>query len=369
MSQLIVTRADFRVATDEDKHLDTYDNTKLVAINTCPTWGILRYQMHKTFQHNSRAMALEAGSTMHEVFAWVRLCQLYYQTDYLDIEVRMNAFHHHGKRLFNSKQFPGRWLDILQAINNSWDQSNPIDYVREGALNVIETGAFYDDPNDKRRTISNLSECALHYCDRWDFSYNVWMQSKDDPFGLVGLEMPFDIRTDLTMSDGSVMSFRLTGMIDGIHDYNGRITLHENKTASRLNEAWSSSYHLNSQPTHYLVAVTTIIQAPVRNALIIGLNIPLPKSSVSGGMLIEPVRRHDYHIERWINWVAHTVQLAEEYKDNPYDAPNYTHSCNRYFRPCSFIPFCNTTTEEQRVMVNEEMIIDEWSPINREVLD
>ena len=55
------------MTSDEDKEkYNAYDHTKLSAINTCPTWGILRYTMHKTMGGSSRAMALEAGGAAHE---------------------------------------------------------------------------------------------------------------------------------------------------------------------------------------------------------------------------------------------------------------------------------------------------------------
>jgi hypothetical protein len=60
--------------------------------------------------------------------------------------------------------------------------------------------------------------------------------------------------------------------------------------------------------------------------------------------------------------------MARQYEGNPYDAPKYTHSCNRYFRPCSFIPFCDADDEEQRTIVRE-MEDDEWSPLDKVVLD
>jgi len=50
--------------------------------------------------------------------------------------------------------------------------------------------------------------------------------------------------------------------------------------------------------------------------------------------------------------------------NNPYDTPRYTHSCNRYFRPCSFIPFCDTTREDQETLVREIMVTEEWSPLH-----
>ena len=59
-----------------DRSLEAFDNTKWSAINTCPTWGITRYQMHLRMPGGGRALALEAGHALHEVFAFVRLATL-----------------------------------------------------------------------------------------------------------------------------------------------------------------------------------------------------------------------------------------------------------------------------------------------------
>ena len=75
MSNFELISLETRMATDEDKHLPTYDHTKLSAINTCPTWGILRYTHHKKMPGSSRAMALAAGSAAHDAFSAVRLYQ------------------------------------------------------------------------------------------------------------------------------------------------------------------------------------------------------------------------------------------------------------------------------------------------------
>ena len=75
MSNFKLISMNMRMATEEDAHLPTYDNTKLVGINTCPTWGILRYSMHKRMPNVKREMALEAGTAGHEGFAAVRWYQ------------------------------------------------------------------------------------------------------------------------------------------------------------------------------------------------------------------------------------------------------------------------------------------------------
>ena len=60
-------------ALEEHDGIPAYDNTRLVAINTCPVWGAVRYGLGLAMPSRSRAMALEAGSACHEVFAAARL--------------------------------------------------------------------------------------------------------------------------------------------------------------------------------------------------------------------------------------------------------------------------------------------------------
>jgi hypothetical protein len=74
-------------------------------------------------------------------------------------------------------------------------------------------------------------------------------------------------------------------------------------------------------------------------------------------------RRKDWQIKEWFKWLLHTVQLHEQYKDNPVEAPQYTHSCNRYFRPCSFIPLCAEAPEDRATML-ADMDIKEWNPLH-----
>ena len=102
----------------------------------------------------------------------------------------------------------------------------------------------------------------------------------------------------------------------------------------------------------------------MRRALLFGLSIPLPRSYDAGGIVTERLSRHDYHITRWLQWVVHTVLLEQEYRDRPLDAPQYTHSCNRYFRACSFIPLCDAPRDEQE-MLFKEMDVQEWSPLHK----
>ncbi len=349
-----------RLATEADKDIPAYDNTKLVAINTCPTWGILRYGMHKSMSPpasagGARQMPLEMGSAAHEVFAAVRLWQLrHYQG-----EVALADFH--GPRLFGNT----RYNAMLASVDEREDER-----VQSLAfcLTALETSGFYDDPRDRRRTMTNLEEACIAYIDRWDWHrMPVWIRDASDPHSDVGIELPFDVVLQFVLQDGSIREYRFIGKADGLHIRSGELYLHENKTASRLDEAWSQSFLLSSQVTGYCLALAVWAGQPIEKAEIYGMSVPLPKNYDFGGLVRESVSRYSHHFERWFNWFLHTVELERAYANDPVGAPKYTHSCNRYFRPCSMIPFCDADDEEQQQVLSE-MYEDEWSPLHEAVM-
>ena len=353
-----IEKVSLRLATEEDQHLVAFDNTKLVAINTCPTWGILRYSMHKSMslpssQGGARQMALECGSAAHEVFAAVRLWQLrtyQKQTDLADF---------HGIRLFGNTRYEA----MLSGVSQSEDQRVQS---LQFCLSALESSGFYDDPRDRRRTMTNLEEACIAYIDRWDWNrLPVWIRDISDPQSDIGIELPFDIVLTFDLETGDTREFRFIGKADGLHQRINELILHENKTASRLDEAWSQSFLLSSQITGYCLALGLFAGSAISKAEIFGMSIPLPKNYDFGGITRESVSRYDHHFQRWFDWFLHTALMEEAYKNNPVGAPKYTHSCNRYFRPCSMIPFCDASDEEQQEIL-AEMYDDEWNPLHDE---
>lgn len=354
--------AEFRLATEDDSDLPTFDHTKLSAINTCPTWGILRYQMHKRMPGDGRNLALEAGSAMHEVFAFIRLASL------IDTLHNGGASYEHVNELWSYQAVRLFGRERADAINAAIKDCTDItDVCKVGSIAVLDTSGYYDDPRDRRRTLSNLEECAYAYVNRWRFDHPVWMRNVLDPHSDVGIEIAFDVVAD--MHTHGFPKFRLTGKIDGIH-YNssGNLTVHDNKTASRLGEAWSMSQAINHQFTGYTVAASCFTNDTCKNVEVLGLSIPLPRNYDLGGYERVTMTREAHHLGRWVQWLIHTIGIELTFLNNPFDAPKYTHSCNRYFRPCSFIPFCDADQEEQRIIVSE-MTHDEWSPLHKPLLD
>lgn len=348
-----------RLTTEVDMHLPAYDNTKLVAINTCPTWGVLRYGMHKSMglpskQGGPRAMALEMGTAAHDVFAAVRLWQVRTYQQLPDLA------DYHGTRLFGD----ARYQRMLNAVDTKEDErAQSLAF----CLECLDTSGFFDDPSDRRRTMTNLEEACIAYIDRWDWRrMPVWIRDGSDPKSDIGIELPFDVVLSFVLVGGECHSFRFIGKADGLHVRNDILYLHENKTASRLDEAWRQSFLLSSQVTGYCLALGVWAGAPINNAEVYGMSVPLPRNYDFGGIVRETVSRDRHHFERWFDWFLHTALLERQYAADPFHAPKYTHSCNRYFRPCSMIPFCDGDDEEQHRIV-EEMYDDEWNPLHEAV--
>lgn len=336
-----------------DMSREAYDNTRLVAINTCPTWGILRYGMHKSMSGpGHRNMPLEMGSAAHDVFAAVRLYQLRQYQHHIDLA------DYHGPRLFGRERYE-IMLEAFEAAKNEDERSQALAF----CLKCLETTGYYDDPSDRRRTYTNLEEGCIAYCDRWQWDrMPVWIRDENDPQSDVGIELPFDVMLSFALTDNTTRDYRFIGKADGLHTRDGILYLHENKTASRLDEAWRQSFALSSQITGYCFALGLWAGQAIENAEIFGMSIPLPKNYDFGGIVRETVSRHRHHFEHWFNWFLHTTELERSYRDDPINAPRYTHSCNRYFRPCSMIPFCDSDEEEQHEIL-EQMFYMPWSPL------
>lgn len=360
-----IKHVNVRLATDEDQHLDAYDNTKLVAGNTCPTWGIVTYDLHKTFFANSRAMALEAGSALHEVFAAVRLYQLVYHTLKDEPEDIKRAFLlYHGARLFNNEQLPRRFEDaMLPNLESDEDErTKRINF----CLSAFYTCGYYDDPADNRRTSNNLEECAIVYIERYDFDrFNVWVQDRSNPQGRVGIEIAYDVVIEFTLEDNARRDYRFIGKFDGLMTdprSNDEVIIGENKTGARLDDVWEGSFEIATQLTGYMVAGSTWADAPINRGRVYGLQIPQPKNGINGYTDFA-VKRESHQFSAWFHWFLHTVDTYEQYRGDVREAPKYSHSCNRYFRLCSLVPFCASDTETQELML-EEMDTKEWNPLH-----
>jgi hypothetical protein len=228
------------------------------------------------------------------------------------------------------------------------------------AHEVLMTSGFTDDPKDDTRTLGNMELASIYYIDeqlaKFD-NWPIWVADKHDPKAPIGVEQVFDIT--LEYEDGKLV--RIIGTIDGlvINSPTGRLFLDENKTASRIDKGWRDSFEMRHQCTGYCAASTVVFGFPVSNVRVTGNKIK-PTNRGEDVVPLE-VSRKPSDVLHWGNWIRHTVDMYEMYKDDFENAPRYTHSCNRYFRPCSLIPFC-CDTPEGRKEAWKQMVPIEGSP-------
>jgi hypothetical protein len=360
MSNFKLTSLNTRMATEDDAHLPAYDHSCLSAINVCPTWGILRYSMHKRMPGSNRSMALEAGSAAHEAFAAVRWYQ--YSRFQCNTDEAHASAEKQGPRLFGTEERFRRMLDVIS--DTTTHRTNTINF----AIEALESCEFYDDIGDSRRTISNISESLIAYIDAYDMErYPIWVRDSDDPNTDIGIEIPFDIVVDIEWEDTEsrtrALQVRFIGKMDGLHWNKDKLIIIEEKTGARLDDHWLSQWVLSHQITGYCLAASTFTGLPCEHALVSGMRIPIGKIPAEG-IRREYVPRTPLMFEKWANWFITTIEMDQQWRDSVVDAPMYTHSCNRYFNTCSFLPFCAATSVEEKEHIIEEMEIDTWSPLN-----
>jgi hypothetical protein len=354
---------------DIEKHslsLPQFDNVKLAAVATCPTFGIMRYVHHKLYASPYRQMPLLAGQAAHEAFSAVRLGDLYFNGErfYGDTFDSRIVAKLRADTLFGSER-ASAWIT---ALNRGEDIERSI---MLGALDVFETSGYYDDPMDKRRTIANIEETIVGYVTRYPLGKIMCVVRRDvtgAPF--VGVEVPIDMFLRITDTDG-VHEYRFTGRTDAVM-YTGTkkdvISIEDDKTASRLNEAWSESWKIAHQPTGYCLGISALLGTDVNRGVIRGASIPLPKTYDFGGIVTAPFTRSALQISEWADHVVHIMDIVAKHTNNVYKAPRYTVSCNKYFRPCNYIPFCDSDIDDRTAMY-EEMDTVVWNPLEQKVHD
>ena len=350
------------MATPEDENLHPYDHTKLSSINSCPTYGIIRYSHHKRMPGSRRSMPLEAGSAAHESFAAVRL---FWFGKGSSSTILHEQYLHHGSRLFG----PDRFNQMLGVLNvNSTDRTNCINF----AIEALETSGFYDDIGDSKRTISNISEGLIAYVDAYDPDrYDVWVRDVNDPKSDIGIEIAFDIVVNIVYNNGGLptnknLECRFTGKLDGLYTDPKRkdaLFIVDDKTSGKLDDNWLAQWVLSHQFTGYCIASSTFTGLPCHKAQAWGMRIPIGKIAAEG-IRREQVNRHQELYNKWAGWFVEYVNMENRFRDYPLQAPMHTTNCNSYNSTCSFLPLCAADSMEEKELIFSEMEIDEWSPLH-----
>lgn len=303
-------------------------------------------------------MALECGELMHQVFAAVRIWQLE-KVQKLPLHAQYT-----GKRIFKSARWNAVW-------NRCMSQTDERDQLLELCFGVLQSSGWKDSDKDQTRTMTNMELASICYADeslpKMD-NWPIYVQDKSNPQSMVGIEQVFDVV--LTYEDGK--EFRYVGTMDGLvlKQSTGEYYIDENKTAARLGDAWRDAFDMRHQITGYCAASTSVFGFEVLRSRVTGLRIK-PTNKGEDVYPFEPIMRRWEDVQHWANWVRENAEMYERYQTDFEHATRRTHSCNRYFRPCSLLSFCCDPdgAAGRRLAFDELMVAADPSPSERAIAD
>lgn len=287
------------------------------ALHTCPKYGIIRYHHGKKLPGEGRALSLEAGHALHRAFCMHRL-HWWYTTRYMDRSIEY--IDKEGYRIFGSKD---------KLMEGSWDdlRGKLADTVENACLEALYTSGYYDDPNDKTRTLSNMEESLLHYIKRSDI----------DQFPVVSVEEPISFGVQFSANE----RFIYFGRIDAVAKDGNETIILENKTGSGVGtKDWETQWNTSHQVTGYMIGMSMRLGVPVTRGRVIGLQIKLPIRNPYAGYKDCPVERNRFQHEAFFQWLKDAYDMKQRWGSKPFQATMNTNACYRYFRPCQFMPVC-----------------------------
>src|SRR5262245_5205488 len=328
---------------DSEAHLKPRSSSRIEDLCMCPTWGIVHGQ--RRYKNAARSMALEAGELMHKVFAMVRIWQLW-RVDGRPRHAEKTAHRIFGKELW----------DIIKEKGKGFSER---DELLAMCFAVLHESNWEDDPKDTIRSMSNMETATIDYVDERlpvMKSWPIWVADVSDSNSQVGIEQVFDV----VLQYEDDYKIRYIGTVDGLVLDASRSpevpTLEDNKTASRLDSAFQMATHMKYQFTGYMACSTAVFGIQVFHGRVVGVKIR--RTNTGENYVSLPIERDYDAIEKWAYDIRWYVQnMYEPFGDAGFeDAPRFTHSCNRFFRPCSLIPFCTDSPEGRRIAFDSEMV-------------
>lgn len=339
-----------RKTTDEEHAVKRpYLTSSMVeAVNTCPRWGLVHNVHGRQFSIGHRQMALEAGSLMHEVFSCLNLLQV-------GVFQRLpNHMHNKGRELFGVS----RWKHMFAAMspNDEPLSENMTRRFEKFIYACIATSEFHDDPNDKNRTVTNLEICSLELLQYWMMNFarfNIYIEDRDRSDCVIGIEQSLDVVFEVIDDDNDVtMSQRFIGLADAVYQgEEGNVVLGEYKTTSSMNEGWREAFKTRHQITAYQAMLQAYFDKVELKTIILGSAIPVRSTAMPVQHF--PIERDQGNILEFLETVKFTGQIIKDNYLDPLHAPMFTHSCNRYFRPCSMMDLCTAEKSDQYIMYDQ----------------
>lgn len=337
------------------------DFSTMNAISGCPFRGILQTYLGKRFKEDTeRNMALEAGDLCHKVYAVWRALSIKdeeLQDEYV-LKFLKQVVPEMPDELFTQ--------EVEELVGKTTDCITPLSELMVYADWILEHSGYYDDEKDKKRTLENIRASLMAYGSNFlslVAEEPVWISEDKTQ---VGIELPFNVDVTIHYEENgqeNTIKFNFIGKIDGIHVHkNGNLIIHENKTSSRLDDSWLNQWSTSHQITGYCFAASMFVKQMVNQARVLGMQIPIPKTS-GYAFRTDRVDREMHMLENWAKWVLVQLHFLNDYKDCVEEAPMFTKNCSAFYSTCPLVCLCTMNLDDRKQAI-DDMIVQEWSPLN-----
>jgi hypothetical protein len=192
-------------------------------------------------------------------------------------------------------------------------------------------------------------------------NFPIWVKDHNDPTKEIGIEKSLDVVFTAYFDNDIVSSIRFIGLVDVLYSRVGNpVKLGEYKTTSSMNDGWMEAFRTRNQQSAYYGALHAFFDNVADGIIMTGSTIPVRKTTVSVQHF--EIDRGSQNVKDFLRTALFAEDLIKKHVDNPIFAPMFTHSCNRYFRPCALLDLCTAEQSDQLVMLETMNVSEEMSP-------
>jgi len=198
-------------------------------------------------------------------------------------------------------------------------------------------------------------------------NFPIYIEDVNDPSKSIGIEKSMDVifTCDVMNEVGEIIqhSIHFIGLGDVLYQNpeTKRVKLGEYKTTSSMNDAWREQFRTRHQQSAYIGALQAYFPNVADECILIGSALPVRKTSAPN--MHFPIYRDKEAVAQFLSTALTALNFMAAYRDErAVDAPMFSHSCNRYFRPCSLLDLCSAQRDDQLVMWDQMAISPEMSP-------
>lgn len=245
------------------------------------------------------------------------------------------------------------------------EHADAFESLREGLKSLAATYNYTGPmPAYCYKTLERMEAALAFYLEKWPLASDMFQPIRLNN-GKLALELAhvieLSVRHPITEQPlCHVMNFDMLAL-----DPMDRLWVIDEKTTSKMGDAWSMQWTLDSQLSAYCYAARDIAvqqgwNHEVAGALIRG--IAIHKSDFAGMECLEP--RQQWEIDRWYEQMNRDMYSWTQASRYGTHAQILDHACALYNAPCEYAKLCKAHDPER--LIENNYIVKHYDPLNRD---